>query len=306
MKSTILRTRLIVFWTLLLVTVSVRAVVYNSDNIPMPYLTDERQHTCNPDGVLSEAAVAQIDTLLYKAEHEKGVQAIAIVVKNVEDADVYSFGMAVAQKYKMGSAKKSTGLLFILATEDRSYYILTGDGMEGTLPDAICKRIENYYMLPYLKESDWDSAMVQAVTKACDYINGDDTLQVEEEEADDMDDSALIIFLIFFSGGLGIIAFSVWQSTRCPHCGAHKLQRQSSVLVSKSKGVKIKKVTYVCLACGHVVTKTEKEYDDNYTSGGGPIIFGGGNRSGFGGGGGFSGGSFGGGHFSGGGAGGRF
>ena len=165
MKRTILT-----LFTLMAVVLPILAIGYTAENLPMPYLQDERRHTINPDGVLADWAVAQLDSIQYRLEHKKGVQALTIVVKHLENDDPYSFGMDVARKYGVGSGVQNSGLIVVLATEDRSYYILTGSGLEGTLPDAICKRIENHYMLPYLKQGDWDQAMVQTLEACSGYI----------------------------------------------------------------------------------------------------------------------------------------
>ena len=294
--------------------VSLWADGFTADNLPMPYLQDERRHTINPDGVLADWAVAQLDSIQYRLEHRKGVQALTIVVKDLENDDPYEFGMDVARKYGVGSAKQNSGLIVVLATEDRRYYILTGSGLEGTLPDAICKRIENHYMLPYLSEGDWDQAMVQSLNAIEGYINEDESL-VAELTSDATDDegamTALIIVLIGFAFIVGSVIYKDRKQRTCPKCGKLTVKLVNRVQLSKQNGVIKKQATYMCTSCGHTFTRIETEYDDNYWNRGGgvPIIIGGG-RSGFGrggfGGGGFSGGSFGGGHFGGGGAGGRF
>ena len=295
------------FLLLLVGLVTVLAEGYTADNLPMPYLQDERCHTINPDGVLADWAVAQLDSVQYRLEHRKGVQAITIVVKHLENDDPYEFGMAVARKYGVGSASQNSGLIVVLATEDRSYYILTGSGLEGTLPDAICKRIENHYMLPYLKEGDWDQAMVQTLEACSGYINEDESLVAElRQEADDDDGAGLALVLVL--GGFGLVAGSIIYKDRkerkCPKCGKLDVKLVSRVTLSHKNGVIKRQATYLCSSCGHSFTKIETSYDDNYWNRG--VIIGGGGRSGFGHGGGFGGGSFGGGHFGGGGAGGRF
>lgn len=283
------------------------AIVYTPDNLPMPYLQDERRHTINPDGILSAETVATIDSLLYRAEHQYGVQAFCIVVGQVEGGDMFSFGIDLARKYKIGNAKQDTGLLFLLSTQDRSYYILTGHGLEGLLPDAICKRIENKYMLPYLKEGDWDNAMALAIAQTCSYFAGDETLKYEAEEEEEDEFAILVLVVIFILGFTFIVFGAAYQQSKCPKCGKHKLKKQSSILLSHKRGVKKKQVTYMCMNCGHLVQRIESEYEDDYHNPGGIIIGSGGfGGSHFGGGGGFSGGHFGGGSFGGGGAGGRF
>lgn len=286
---------------------------WTPETLPMPYLQDERRHTINPDGVLDEWAVSQLDSIQYRMEHSKGVQAITIVVKHLEGDDPYTFGMELSRKYGIGSKKQNSGLIVILATEDRSYQILTGSGLEGTLPDAICKRIENHYMLPYLRQGDWNQAVVQTLEAAHGYIQGDESLVAELTGNTDDDDAAiiaLVLVLVGFTGVVAIIIAKDRRSRRCPKCKQLGLKLVSRIQISKKNGVIKKQATYLCTQCGHTFTRIETEYDDSYWNrGGGPIIIGGG-RSGFGRGGGFGGGfgggSFGGGHFGGGGAGGRF
>jgi uncharacterized protein len=302
---------ILTLFTLLLVVLNVLADGYTAENLPMPYLQDERRHTINPDGVLADWAVAQLDSIQYRLEHKKGVQALTIVVKHLENDDPYTFGMDVARKYGVGSGTQNSGLIVVLATEDRSYYILTGSGLEGTLPDAICKRIENHYMLPYLKQGDWDQAMVQTLEACSGYINEDESLVAELNGSSDDDEGALLALLLVIIGFAGIMLLIIYkdrQSRKCPKCGKLTIQLVGKVQLSKKNGIIKKQATYLCTNCGHTFTRIETDYDDNYWNR--AIIMGGGSRSGFGRGGGFGGGfgggSFGGGHFGGGGAGGRF
>ena len=126
---------------------NILAGIYNADNLPVPYLENRTRHTINPDGILSQETTMEIDRMLQQLEEEKGVQALAIVVEQIEGGDCYDFAITFGNKHGVGN-KQNTGLIFLLATKDRCYQILTGEGLEGTLPDAICRRIENRKMVP--------------------------------------------------------------------------------------------------------------------------------------------------------------
>ena len=101
---------------------------WNAESLPMPHLSDERKYVSNPDGVLSSQAVMTVDKMLYSLEKEKGIETVVAVVKQIEGDDPYQFGMNIARKYGVGSKSQRTGLIIVLATEDRSYQILTGNG----------------------------------------------------------------------------------------------------------------------------------------------------------------------------------
>ena len=53
----------------------------------MVHLKDARRYVCNPDGVLSQAAVDSTDLLLQALEKEKGVETVVVVVEEEEESD---------------------------------------------------------------------------------------------------------------------------------------------------------------------------------------------------------------------------
>ena len=300
--------RIISISLLLCLLLSLQAqTVYTTDNIPKVHLQDKTRYVCNPDNILSAAACDSIDRMLYALEQQTGIETVVAVVPSIGSEDCFDFSHRLLNEWGVGKKGKNNGLVILLVTDQRCIQFYTGYGLEGDLPDAICKRIQTRYMIPYLKDGNWNAGMVAGVEAVCARLDGSMENDTEEEK----DGSILSILL----GVLGIIGIAMVMgfiaqraATKCPNCGQHKLQRSSSTLVSNRNGVKTEDVTYTCLNCGHKVVRRQQSYDENYHGrggGGGPVIFGGG--GGFGSrGGGFSGGSFGGGMGGGGGAGSRF
>lgn len=291
----------------LLLILKTEAKVWTPDDIPMPYLTDIRQHVSNPDGVLSSIAVDSINTMLQQLERVKGVQAIAIAVKNVDSDDPYAFCMGVGKKYGIG-ARNNTGLIIFLASEDRSYQILTGNGLEGTLPDALCRRVQNHITIPLLKQQKWNEAMMETTRAISLIINGDDTIrnELEASSSDEEDDSAIaglvLAFLVIFVSIVCAIVIS--QRHKCPKCGARMRETsRQRVRINGSPQHRIA-VQWHCPKCGHKETRYENDsLNDNGSGGVPPLIFPTGSSRGPSS---FSGGTFGGGTFGGGGSGGHF
>lgn len=285
------------------------AATYTPDNLPIPYLQDKTQYVSNPDDILSRATVDSLNLWLGQMEASHGVQTVLAVVERIEGGEAYDFSMALGRKYGIGSKEQNTGLIIVLATEDRAYYILTGRGLEGTLPDAICKRIENRQMLPYLREGEWDEAMLNTVRAITQYVDGDDSLVGSSDFDDDDDVAALIAFVVCMLLGLGLIFFGIWydnyKKSYCPSCHQHKMKKISGYTTkNRLLGIRSHHDTYRCTHC--FFTK-EVHWDENINSGSGGAAAGGAlGGSFFGRGGGFGGGSFGGGSFGGGGAGGHF
>ena len=292
----------------LLLTVAVAAATYTPDNLPIPYLQDKRQYVSNPDGILSQTAVDSLNLWLGQMEKSHGVQTVLAVVEHIEGGDTYDFSMALGRKYGIGRKDQNSGLIILLSTGDRAYTILTGRGLEGTLPDAICKRIENRQMLPALREGDWDDAMLQTVRAITAYVDGDDSL-VGSSDFEEDDAYALMAFCLFMAVALGLIGLAVWYDNRrksyCPSCKQYKMKKISSyATTNRSLGIRTHHDTYRCTHC--YFTK-EIHWDEDIHSHGGSAAAGSAlGGSFFGGGSSFGGGSFGGGSFGGGGASGRF
>ena len=54
----------------------------------------------------------------------------------------------------------------------REIRFVTGGGLEGILPDALCKRIQLNYMLPAFREGDYSAGMVAGVGAAATILEG--------------------------------------------------------------------------------------------------------------------------------------
>ena len=282
---------------------SLLAKEYTIQEIPMVHLQDRTRYVCNPDGILSESAVVTMDSILYALEEKTGIQTLVVAVTGIAGGDCFDFAHQLGEQKGVGEKERDNGLVILLSTDERCIQFATGYGLEGVLPDAICKRIQNRYMVKHLGKDDWDTGILEGIRAINGYLDGS-MENISEEE----DNTPLFIFLgVIFGSIILIIVIVSLYANQCPKCKKrHALQRISSHVVSRKYGVITSEATYICKYCGHQVTKKEQSGDPNYRGprGGSTIFMGGG---GFGrGGGGFSGGSFGGGSFGGGGAGSRF
>ena len=75
----------------------------------------------------------------------------------IGEEDCFNFCHQLLNKWGVGKKDKNNGLVILLVTDQRCIQFYTGYGLEGVLPDAICKRIQTRYMIPYLKDGNWDT-----------------------------------------------------------------------------------------------------------------------------------------------------
>ena len=275
------------------------AKVYKVDDVPMVHLSDRTRYVSNPDGILSSSTVATIDSMLLALEDSTGIQVLVAVLGDIEGGDCFDFAYRLGKENGVGRKESDNGLVVLLSTGERCVQFATGYGLEGVMPDAICKRIQQQYMIEHFACGDWDTGMVEGMRAVCGVLDGS-----MEPPADEEDDLSAILFLVafFFIGAL-LIVFAAWYSHRCPNCGKRNIQRMGSQTIRGVDGYDVLETTYVCKHCGHTFKRRDRTLNNNRRGPHGGVVIGGG---GFGRGGGFGGGSFGGGSFGGGGAGSRF
>lgn len=276
------------------------AKVYKPADIKPVHLEDRNRYVCNPDGILSRSAVDRIDAAFRTIEDSTGIQTLVAVVTDIDPDDCFEFAHQLGEKVGVGRSSSDNGLVILLSTGERCIQFATGYGIEGVLPDALCKRIQERYMNRYFADDKWDEGMVAGAEALKEIL-------LKGEYADDNEFGAneaiaavsvlagILIFLVV------LIVYIDRRSRKCPKCGHVALKQVSVSTISRNNGVKKELITLKCSHCGFITSRNRTSYYSTGGHGGGPHVGGG---RGFGGG--SIGGSYGGGHFGGGGAGSRF
>ena len=136
---------------------------YAVEQIENVQSADRTRFTSNPDGILSQAAVARIDSICYGLRRRGAAQVAVVAVDAIAGGDPFTFAYELFSKWGVGRREDSNGVGILLVREQREIRFVTGRGVEGVLPDALCKRIQTNYMLPAFREGDYDRGMVRGV-----------------------------------------------------------------------------------------------------------------------------------------------
>lgn len=297
--------KLAIIALLLACTSGVLAATYRVEEVPNVQQADRRRYVSNPDGILSDRTVMRLDSLCG-ALRERGIAQVAVVaVDDIAGGDTFSFAIDLFRRWGVGRAGTDNGLGVLLVRNLHEIRFVTGGGFEGVLTDALCKRIQMKYMLPYFREENYDAGMTAGLQAAAQLLEGSDVDLTLPDSSDGETPTWLILLLV---GGIVLVsvlssAGSYYARRRCPRCHRLKLERRSQQVVGLTRNARIVEYTYICKHCGEVVRRRVRSLrDDHFGGGGGGPIIGGFGGGGFGGGS-FGGGGFGGGSFGGGGAG---
>ena len=274
------------------------------DDVPNVRLTDVRRYVSDPTNILAPAATDTINAILGRLEKSTGIETAVVMLPSIGENDIFDFSTSLFRKWGIGKKKSDNGLLILFVMDQHKVRFATGYGIEGTMTDAKSKRIQTQYMVPAFKRSDWNKGMVDGVRAAAKVLDG----SMEPEAADDDTETSDILFSIGIM--IGVILLAMFVSSikqRCPKCRKRSAMKQMGVEVlrvstGKGRRKRIRRTTYVCQYCGHIMTKDEDIDDNNGSAAAGGAILGSMLGSGGGGGGGSCGGSFGGGSTGGGGS----
>lgn len=303
-----MRLRILLVAALLLLSIApaTYGVVYRVSEVPNVQLEDRRRFVTNPDGILSDEAVARLDSLCFSLRERGLAEVVVIALDDIEPRDMVAFSQALFEGWSVGDDKLDNGLGILLVGDMREIRFHTGYGLEGVLPDALCYEIQQEFMVPYFRDGDYSSGMVAGV-EAVDAVLTSGELPVAEDNDAEAAMLAAVVTLLL----LAIVIFSLVMydraQKRCPKCGKQGLKVVQTEVTKLSSSRKIVIETLRCEFCGH--SHTRRRDIDGGSGGGGIWVLpmggsgrGGGGFGGFGGGG-FGGGGFGGGSFGGGGSG---
>lgn len=274
------------------------------DDVPNLRLTDVRRYVSDPTSILSPAATDTIDAILGRLEKSTGIETAVVMLPSIGENDIFDFSTSLFRKWGIGKKKSDNGLLILFVMDQHKVRFATGYGIEGTMTDAMSKRIQMQYMVPAFKQSDWNKGMVDGVRATAKVLDG----SMEPEATDSDTDTGDILFSIGIIVGVILLAMFVSSiKQRCPKCRKRSAMKQMGVEVlrvstGKGRRKRIRRTTYVCQYCGHIMTKDEDIDDNSGSAAAGGAILGSMLGSSGGGGGGSFGGSFGGGSTGGGGS----
>ncbi|MFZ6014095.1 MAG: TPM domain-containing protein [Bacteroidota bacterium] len=194
------------FFTLVFVAAHLNAQS-TVDSIPNQKLISG-SYVSNPDRILSDATVANIDTLLRNLEKKTTVQVAVVAVSSIGERDIFEFAQELFTAWGIGSKGNDNGLLLLLVDDIHTIRFHTGYGVEGALPDATCKRIQRDYMVPEFKKGDYNAGMVaglQEVEKILTDPAYAEELKKPDEEVSDW--VAFVTLLIVFIAPVLLVVY---------------------------------------------------------------------------------------------------
>jgi uncharacterized protein len=124
--------------------------------------------------VVSEGKAAQLNKTLEDFERQSSDQiVVAVFPKMQSDSSVEDYTVRVARSWQAGLKDKNNGAVLFVFVQDHKLFLQTGYGLEGVLPDALCKRIIDEQISPRFKAGDFDGGLTAGVQAIISAVKGE-------------------------------------------------------------------------------------------------------------------------------------
>ncbi len=166
-------------------------------------------------GILSSQEEARLNQLLANYEDTTSTQIVVLTVNSLDGKDANSYAVEFGRKNGVGTEKFNNGVVFLIkpktGREKGQVYLATGYGVEGALPDAICKRIVEYEIIPEFKRGSIYGGVNKGVNAMFKFLSGEykaDHYKKKSKSASKKGGRlgaiiVLIVIAIIFFGGRG-------------------------------------------------------------------------------------------------------
>lgn len=225
---------------------------YTLQDVSNVRLSDVRQYVSDPSHILSAPARDTINAVLGRLEASTGIETAVVMLPSIGEADIFNFAHELFRQWGIGKKKSDNGLLILFVADQRKVRFTVGYGLEGTMTDAMSKRIQMQRMVPRFKAGDWDGGMVDGVRAAAKVLDG----TMKPEPADD--DMIGVLIAVAVMVGLAIFFIALLgEKQRCPKCRHKGVKCVARQTLRLTNGRRVRRSTFICPHCGHTFTRDE-------------------------------------------------
>ena len=131
-------------------------------------------------GLLSPTERADIEQSIFNFKNKHQAQIQVFIVDTLGDESIESAAIKVFDQWKIGDAKRDDGILLLIAAKEKRMRIEVGQGLEGSVPDVVAKRIIADIMRPFFQRGQFYQGVRLAVVAIQGEITHDPLVNPEQ------------------------------------------------------------------------------------------------------------------------------
>ena len=147
--------------------------------------------------LLPQGQEKALEQKLIRYSDSTSTQIVVAIISSTEGENINYLGAQWGQKWGIGQSGKDNGVLVLLAKDDRRIAINTGYGVEGSLTDAMSRRIIENIIVPQFKISDFYGGLDQGADAIFQVLTGEFKEERTFNDGGGFPFSSFLPFIIF-------------------------------------------------------------------------------------------------------------
>jgi uncharacterized protein len=149
--------------------------------------------------VIPAGEQASLENSLATFNQKTGGEITVAVVSALGGDDIESYANTLFREWGVGSKEDDTGILLVVAIEDREVRIEVGYGYEGAVPDAYASRIIRDDIIPRFQDDDYPGGITAGVASLITLIQDPESVPPPGEPSLSFEDWATLGGLLFIA-----------------------------------------------------------------------------------------------------------
>jgi uncharacterized protein len=166
-----------------------------AEDAPIPPLTGR---VVDINATLTAEQRRELEASLEAFEKRKGSQIAVLITGTSFPEPIESFSLRVAEAWKIGRKGVDDGIVVVVARSDQAMRIEVGYGLEGTVPDAIAKRLIEEEFIPRFREGDFYGGLRAGLDRLMRVIDGEPLPPPKQEGGGGSQSRSIETYFILF------------------------------------------------------------------------------------------------------------
>jgi len=128
-------------------------------------------------GIMTPEQIQQLESRLVAFNDSTSTQIAVVTLKSLNGYTATEMAERIGNLWTVGQKKYNNGMVILIkpktADERGDAAIATGYGLEGKLPDVVCKRIVEQVMIPAFKQNDYAAGIEAGTVTVMKFATGE-------------------------------------------------------------------------------------------------------------------------------------
>jgi uncharacterized protein len=113
-------------------------------------------------GIIDASTRSAMEAMLRNLQAQTGIEIAVVTVNSLGDRSIEEYANELFRQWGVGGKQENTGLLLLVAPNERQYRIEVGYGLEADIPDGLAGEIGRR-MKPYFRQQAYGDGIMLAV-----------------------------------------------------------------------------------------------------------------------------------------------